>query len=140
MFDKSKTGKLNREEVRALCESIMNEVTPLLGGVTEDDIDQVMRIGGNMATPEITIEEIPTALSTVLALKSNNFRIHDLFKKHDTDNSGMLHTDQLKTLIAEINEGEMPTQEDIDYILKQCDTSGEGHITESQVKAAISAW
>jgi len=30
-FDKSKTGSLMRAEVKELCKTIMNEVTPLLG-------------------------------------------------------------------------------------------------------------
>eukprot|EP00614_Pseudopedinella_elastica_P034546 CAMPEP_0172620388 /NCGR_PEP_ID=MMETSP1068-20121228/103151_1 /TAXON_ID=35684 /ORGANISM="Pseudopedinella elastica, Strain CCMP716" /LENGTH=148 /DNA_ID=CAMNT_0013427625 /DNA_START=219 /DNA_END=665 /DNA_ORIENTATION=- len=118
----------------------MDEVTPLLGGVTEEDIDQVMRLGGNMVKLDIALEEIPTALDAILAIKRDNFRIYDLFKRHDTDKTGKLYPCHLRTLLAEINEGVAPTQEDIDLVIKLCDKSRDGHIVENEIKATLSAW
>jgi Ca2+-binding EF-hand superfamily protein len=138
-FDVSKTGTLSREEVHAMCLSIVEEVAPKVG-VLESDIDVIMRVGGETAHAEITVEEIPAALSAVLALKSENLFIHELFVKYDTDNSGNLPKDQLSNLITELNEGIIPNDNDLDFIIRQCDISGDGAIEEAQIKAAIMGW
>lgn len=55
------------------------------GGVTDEDVDAVMRLGGPSCRPEITYEELPAALGIVMALKSENFQTKDLFDRHDVD-------------------------------------------------------
>jgi hypothetical protein len=138
-FDVSRTGTLNREEVHAMCLAIVEEVAPLVQ-VLDTDIDIIMRVGGTTAKAEITVEEIPDALSAVLALKSENIFIHELFVKYDTDCSGNLPKDQLANLLTELTEGIIPSDEDLNFIIKQCDVSGDGAIEEDQIKAAIMSW
>jgi Ca2+-binding EF-hand superfamily protein len=139
VYNVSKTGSLNREEVHAMCLGIVEEVAPLVQ-VLESDIDIIMRVGGNTAKAEITVEEIPEALSAVLALKSENIFIHELFVKYDTDKLGWLHKDQLKSLLTELTEGVIPDDNDLEFIIKQCDVSGGDTIEESEIKAAIMSW
>ena len=100
----------------------------------------VMRCGGEKVKDEITVKDMPQALSTVLTLKKENFKIHDLFDKHDLDKSGCLPRDELSPLLAELNDGVKPTEKDIDYILQKCDLDGNGRIERDQVKAAIECW
>lgn len=139
-FDASKTGSLNKAEVRNLCESIMNEVTPELGGVTDEDVHTVMCLGGSMATPDLTFNELPKALSALLAIKEENKKIHALYTKYDIDNTGSLSPDQLKPLMAELNDGIIPSMEDIEVVVKQFDVSGDGAVEPAELKAAIAAW
>jgi len=198
-FDASLTGGLNRDEVRKLCETIMNEVTPGLGefyqreqspspvttlparfdgllrstlasigtkdsisrcfwpllslslslsfslcfmpgGVTDEDVDTVMRVGGDNAKPEITAEELPKALAIVMSLKRDNFRVHDLFDKHDKDKSGKLPKEQLVPLLTDLNEGIIPVDADVDFVIAQCDLSGDGCVERAQIKGAIACW
>ena len=118
----------------------MNEVTPQLGGVTDDDVNEIMCLGGDSAKPEVTFEELPTALSTLLAIKTENKRIHELFVKYDFDKSGALSREQLKALMVELNDGIIPTDTDLDYIMKQFDLSGDGQVDPAHLKSAIGAW
>jgi Ca2+-binding EF-hand superfamily protein len=144
-FDKSRTGTLNRDEVRELCISLTHEVAPNIE-VLESDIDMVMRVGGLTIKPEITMEELPVALSSVLALQSENARYHDLFIKYDTDKSGNLPKHQLSNLLTELNEGVAPDEEDLNYILGQFEDftstsdSNSHAVNETDLRAAIISW
>ena len=139
-FDVSKTGDLDAEEVRMLCEAIMNEVTPELGGVTDEDVAEVMCLGGENVKPAVTFDQLPTALSTLLAIKAENKKIYELYEKHDIDSTGSLSKEQLKPMMTELNEGIIPTDEDLDFIIKRFDVSGDGAIQPSELKGVIAAW
>ena len=99
-----------------------------------------MRCGSKNAKDEITTKDMPMALATVLTLKKDQFKIHELFDKHDADASGCLPREELSPLLSEINDGVQPTDKDIDYILAKCDLDGNGRIERDQVKAAIECW
>jgi len=142
-FDHTKTGTLNREEVRNMCQDIVSEVAPNIG-ILDSDIDMVMRVGGETIKAEISVEDIPKALSSVLAIKSENEYFHELFLKYDSDSSGYLPKSQLKGLITEINDGNEPTSSDLDYVLNKFDHLGSifdnGVIHEDLIRAAIIGW
>eukprot|EP00615_Pteridomonas_danica_P009266 CAMPEP_0114360692 /NCGR_PEP_ID=MMETSP0101-20121206/24053_1 /TAXON_ID=38822 ORGANISM="Pteridomonas danica, Strain PT" /NCGR_SAMPLE_ID=MMETSP0101 /ASSEMBLY_ACC=CAM_ASM_000211 /LENGTH=198 /DNA_ID=CAMNT_0001505053 /DNA_START=116 /DNA_END=712 /DNA_ORIENTATION=- len=138
-FDKDGSNSLNHDEVMDMCTTLTNEVAPNIG-VSEEDIDMVMRVGGKTAKAEITHQDIPLALSAVLALKKENIFLHELFIKYDVDKSNSLPKDQLSNLLTEFNDGIRPTSDDIDYIIDQCDISGTHAIEENEIKGAITAW
>ena len=139
-FDHSNTGALNEAEVRSLCEGIMNEVTPQLGGVTDEDVKEVMCLGGATAKPEVTLEELPKALSAVLAIKAENKKLHALYQKHDLDQSGSLDKSQLKPMLTELNDGIIPSEADLDFIVGRFDLNGDGSIGPTELRNAIAAW
>lgn len=138
-YDKSKTGTLNRDEVREMCKGIVADVCPL-AEVLESDVDSIMRVAGDRANEVVTIQEIPDALSVILALKSESIFNHELFVKWDTDKTGTLNKNQLAGFVTEITEGVIPDESDLDYMIQQCDVSGDGAIEEAQIKAAMMAW
>mmetsp|Transcript_36362 Transcript_36362/g.66563 ORF Transcript_36362/g.66563 Transcript_36362/m.66563 type:complete len:267 (+) Transcript_36362:55-855(+) len=139
-FDASKTGSLSNEEVKKLMETILCEVTPMMGGVTDEDVLHVMRIGGETVKPEITYEELPLALSVLLATKAENMRIYELFTQHDTDGTGKLPIDQLKAFMTSVNEGIIPLEREMSFVISQFDKSGDGAIELPELRAAVAAW
>ncbi|KAH8050011.1 hypothetical protein JL720_15480 [Aureococcus anophagefferens] len=101
-FDATKTGALNRE-VKALTGHILKSTAGDAAVVVSDeDIDEIMKIGSNCKA-EITLRDIPMALSVIEAINEKNAEVGELFK-YDTDASGALPYAQLKPLLAEINE------------------------------------
>lgn len=140
-YDVSKTGSLSREEVRALATDMCNKYTPLVGGITDSDVDMIMRCGGENTKDELFAEEFPMALSVMMAVRDDSANFHTLFLRHDKDNTGFLPADQLATLLSEVNDGLPPGPSDVKYILKQCEPRGKDDpISESQVKCAIACW
>jgi Ca2+-binding EF-hand superfamily protein len=138
-YDADRSNSLNHAEVLEMCLSIAGSVAPNIP-ITDADVEMVMRVGGPTAKAEITAADIPAALSAVLALKSENEFLHNLFVKYDHDQSGYLPRHQLSEFLTEINDGFIPCSFDLDYILEQCDLSHDGGIHEAEIKAATTAW
>jgi Ca2+-binding EF-hand superfamily protein len=141
-YDVSKTGTLSREEVRRMAEDfLIGEETQLIGGITDDDIDMIMRCSGDDTSTDIRAEDMPLAVAVMMAVRDDNANFHQLFQRHDKDNSGVLPADQLTNLLAEINDGIPPNAGDVAYILKQCEPRGrEDPISEAQLKSAMACW
>lgn len=139
-FDESRTGSLLKDEVKELMQTVMVDAAPMMGGVSDADVDHVMRIGGDTVKPEITYEELPLAISILLATEAENVRLHELFLQHDTDKTGKLPKGQLKTFMTEFNSGVEPFEKDLKYIIAQFDVSGDGAIELPELKAAVASW
>ena len=169
-YDATKTGTLNHEEVKAMVSELLTVWTPLVGGVTDEEVDLIMRIGGETAKPEITVEELPLALSGMVALKETNQGLTELFAKYDTasddgsvffarfspgnvqisdpvvlgrydtDTSGHLPVDQLSGLLTEINDNIPVREQDVEFIVKQVTVDKTTGITLVELKAAIASW
>lgn len=140
-YDVSKTGTLSREEVLKFAADILTEYTPLVGGLTDEDVDMIMRCGGDNVKPELTAEEVPNALAVMAQIKQDNHLLVQLFTEFDVDRTGSLPCDQLSALLAKINGGTKPDPSDVDYILNQCEPRGKSDpIALVQLKAAVACW
>lgn len=144
-YDKSKTGTLSKEEVRALATDLCNRGAPLVGPggliLTDADVEFIMRAGGENTSEELKAEDLPAALAVMIAVREDAANFHSLFLKHDRDASGLLPPDQLATLLSEVNDGIAPTPSELQYILNQCEPRGkDAPIPESQLKCAVACW
>lgn len=140
-YDKSKTGSLSRAEVKAMAKELCNKYTPLVGGITDEDVEFIMRAGGENTKEELRAEDLPFALAVMMAVREDSANFHDLFLRHDMDKSGVLPADQLTSLLSEVNDGQAPAGSDVSYILNQCEPRGKDDpIPEAQLKCAIACW
>lgn len=120
---------------------LCNKYTPLVGGITDDDVDMIMRCGGDDTKAELYYKDLPMALAIMMAVREDSANFHELFLRHDTDKSGRLRADQLAALLSEVNDGQTPGPSDVNYILRQCEPRGKDDpILESQLKSAIACW
>lgn len=139
--DKTKTGSLNREEVRTMAQEFLTKYTPHVGGLTDADVTLIMRLGGSTVAEEISYAELPNAIGVMTAIAAANKDLIELFQKYDKDSSGALPAHQLSALLAEVNEGKAPREEDVDFILKQCEPRGVADpIQLDNLKAALACW
>lgn len=140
-YDKSKSGTLTRDEVRALAEALLTEYTPLVGGLTDIDLDLIMMCGGADCKVEVTAEDLPGALAVMMAVKDVSKELHELFEKYDKDGTGTLSSDQLNDFLTEMNGGEALAGAEVDYILLQLQPRDKADpIKEDQLKAALGCW
>lgn len=124
-----------------MAKDMLNEFTPLVGGLTDEDIDLIMRCGGDNVKPELTLDEIPNALAVMGFLKEANKEVVELFQRFDVDKSGELPADQLKALLKEVNGGVDPLESDLYFILKQCEPRASADpIKLDQLKPALACW
>lgn len=139
-YDSSMKGSLDKNGAKDVSEKMMKGMNLDLPDLTDADVDQVMRMGGAIATPEVTYDEIPQALSIVLALRPESSRIHSLFSKYEDGESGKLGKSMLMPLLGELNDGILPTPEDMEYIDKKFHVSSDEDVEEAQLKAAVEGW
>lgn len=140
-YDKSHTGVLSRQEVKEMATKILGRYAPELGGLEFEEIDLIMMCGGDTVQPELRAEELPGALAIICRIKEENENLVRLFRKYDVDKSGDLPASQLKPLLQEVYDGIEPPEDDIAYILRQCEPRGaEDPIKQDQLKAALACW
>lgn len=139
-YDSSMKGSLDTNQAKDVSEKLMKGMNLDVPDLTDADVDQVMRMGGAIYTPEVTYDEIPQALSIVLALRPESSRIHSLFTKYEDGESGKLGKSMLMPLLGELNDGILPTSEDMEYIDKRFHVSSDEDVDEAQLKAAIEGW
>jgi Ca2+-binding EF-hand superfamily protein len=135
-------GTLDRDKVRKMCEILFHDIDPQLGLVTEEDVDEVMMIGemnSKEADHHITVNEIPKALSTIMAIKKDKQKIHDLFLRHDVDGSKCLSSEEISELLSEINDGIIPSKDDIQFIIDKCG-GPKASVDLAHLKPAIEMW
>lgn len=64
-----------------------------------------------------------------------------IFRKYDVDKSSRLEEKEVKNLLRDMNIGKEPSQEELDFIFKLCDTKcSNGAIDFSELADAIAAW
>ena len=139
-YDATNTGTLNKDEVKALTEAMLTEFTASVGGVTDDDIELIMRIGGTTAKAEVTAEELPLAISAMVSVRQANEGLVELFDKYDVDRTGRLPEAQLKGLLTEINDDVEVPAEDVAYVINQVTVDKATGICLRELKAAIACW
>lgn len=140
-YDVSKTGSLSREEVKRLAQEWLTEFTPFVGGVSDEDVDMIMRCGGENVKKEVTMSELPKALAVMASIKEHNKSLVELFNKFDVDQTGSLPADQLKSLLKEVSGGVEVDESDVNYILMQCEPrNAKDPIGMNQLKAALACW
>mmetsp|Transcript_125963 Transcript_125963/g.352697 ORF Transcript_125963/g.352697 Transcript_125963/m.352697 type:complete len:203 (+) Transcript_125963:67-675(+) len=68
-------------------------------------------------------------------------KLGDIFRAYDRDKTSRLEPNDVKKLLRDINNGEEPSQEEMDFIFKTCDNKCEnGAIDFSELKSAIESW
>jgi Ca2+-binding EF-hand superfamily protein len=135
-------GRLDRDKIRKMCEILFHDIDPALGTVTEEDVDEVMMIGemsSKEADHHITVDEIPKALSTIMAIKKDKQKIHDLFLRHDVDGSKCLSSAEISELLSELNDGIIPSKSDVEFIIDKCGGPN-ASVSLAHLKPAIEIW
>eukprot|EP00448_Togula_jolla_P008786 CAMPEP_0170595788 /NCGR_PEP_ID=MMETSP0224-20130122/14752_1 /TAXON_ID=285029 /ORGANISM="Togula jolla, Strain CCCM 725" /LENGTH=255 /DNA_ID=CAMNT_0010919999 /DNA_START=72 /DNA_END=837 /DNA_ORIENTATION=+ len=71
-------------------------------------------------------------------------KIRKIFERFDTNKSGKLEGNQVKNLLNELKKTETPpgvaTDEEVEFILKVSDQSGDGGIDLPEMETALRAW
>merc|ERR1719321_1673973 len=56
-----------------------NKYTPLVGGIRDEDVDMIMRCGGDNTSTELLAADLPLALSVMMAVREDSENFHQLF-------------------------------------------------------------
>lgn len=144
-YDKDGTEALDAEQLRKLATDVLNEYTPLVGGITDDDIELILRLGqpwneGGTVRTSITRAEVPTALAVMSLIKEHNKHLVELFEKYDKNKDETLPAEDLAKCLREVNGDVDVTAEDVKHILYLCGVKEGEHIKLAQFKSALCYW
>jgi hypothetical protein len=71
-------------------------------------------------------------------------KLTELFKRYDTNNSGKLEKDQINAILTDIDfstpPGTPPTEDELEFIIKVGDRSGDGCIERKEFENSLIAW
>lgn len=71
-------------------------------------------------------------------------KVNRTIKKYDSDNSGTLNREQLIKLLTDTDfstpKGTRPTDEEVDWIMKVADKSGDQRIDNTELQEAMACW
>lgn len=131
LYDKSETGKMNREEVGALLTAIKREDLGEPDAIVDEKlVDQIISKFDVTKDGEIERTELLPAVKKYRALLRHKGKLEELFKRHDTDHSGRLSPEQLLSLLKELAAEKglyTPTVDgDVAFILSRCDEDHSG--------------
>ena len=124
-YDESKTGSLSRSEAAALARDLLKE------DLGEEEIDLMMRVAGKRCDTEITLEELPRALSVVERFRNYHKYLHELFAEQNFDET--VSQQQVRDFLSGL------TAKDLAYVMHQIGDTGPAIPTE-RLKAALVCW
>lgn len=157
LYDTSKTGKMSREEMRALLTAVKRDALKEPGGsgnrsskeeisasvaVSEELLDEVFLYADVSQDGQIEKQHLLAAIKKYKCLLLEREGLKELFAKHDRDKSGDLDESQLLTLLQEIAPAphKHADEGDAQFIMARCDVTRSGTITWAELKPAIATW
>ena len=143
--DSDGSGELTHEQVGAM---VVNICTQEMDGKVLTDGELKSAVGFIFLAADadkggtIDQEELEPAVTawvtwTDMALGT---KANDLFKEFDTDQTGNLTKEQLTNLLTKLNDGTVPTEAEVETVVKKADKRGNGVIDMEEVTPAIAIW
>ena len=143
-YDATKTGKMNREELRNLMTAVKQEVTSDPAAIVkESNMEKIISWYDLSGDGQIERTELLPAIKKYKSLLKHEVYITELFAKHDADHSGTLPHDQLLTLLNEVAvsmKWRGATEGDAEFVMARCDDDKSGTITLDELGPSIATW
>mmetsp|Transcript_98032 Transcript_98032/g.184295 ORF Transcript_98032/g.184295 Transcript_98032/m.184295 type:complete len:642 (+) Transcript_98032:59-1984(+) len=144
-YDVNHSEALDTGELKKLATDVLNEFTPMVGGVTDDDIELILRLGqpwneGGATRKVISRAEVPKALAVMSLIKEHNKHLVELFERYDKNKDETLPFEDLQTCLREVNGGVDVAADDVKHILYLCGVKEGQAIKLNQFKSALCYW
>mmetsp|Transcript_13459 Transcript_13459/g.18426 ORF Transcript_13459/g.18426 Transcript_13459/m.18426 type:complete len:199 (-) Transcript_13459:230-826(-) len=140
-YDVNRSGTLDSKQLTQLLTEL-NKGSPPSAEERDFILNTADGVSGNK-NKEIDKNELMVAIDAWKSYVDNKELIHSYFDKYDTNRSGVLERDQLQKLLTDLDEGKVPKDEDINYILYQADRK-DGKINRAinkhELMYAIALW
>mmetsp|Transcript_55268 Transcript_55268/g.129341 ORF Transcript_55268/g.129341 Transcript_55268/m.129341 type:complete len:190 (+) Transcript_55268:196-765(+) len=139
-WDEGRSGNLTFAEVSKWLSAVSNGKVP-----TDDEVKWVICMANRKQTTDfenVAIEPnaFQRALEAWMSYNECKSEIETVFDKFDSDKSGGLDREQLRNLLTELNGGEAPNSQEVDFVLMHADVIGNGVVTKPELAKAVSVW
>jgi len=142
-YDVSKTGFLDKNECKKFLQDAAKGQQPTDEEVTF--VIQSVHVSSNRDGKGITMSEMSIALDIWRTWEQTKPEMQNYMHKYDTNESGKLELDQLKSLLTDLNEGIPPSDEEVKWVMDVSDGKVEGvektgGVNITELHGAIVLW
>ena len=137
-FDANHDGKLQPDELKSLVKWLNQEREP-----TEEEmgfIYHAVHPEGVGPDYEMSRTELQVAAMTYQSYATDQDFINRTLTKYDTNHDGKLDREEVINMLTELNNGNAPLPEEVEYVFENSDWDHSGTLTRTEIKVAISAW
>ncbi|XP_060577956.1 calmodulin-beta-like [Ruditapes philippinarum] len=128
LFDKDGDGKITTKELGTVMKSLGHNPTE---AELQDMINEVDADGNGT----VDFSEFLTMIEKTMKEADIDQKILDAFREFDKDGNGFISAAELRQVMT--NLGEKLTDEEVDEIMKEADTDGDGQINYKEFAAML---
>lgn len=147
-YDKDNSGCLSSSELQPFLHAVSKDLYGNGVAVSQDDVNFVLAVCKNkkaMLQSGVTIkkDELFGALSVWDCYMQQAKDIDYLFNRYDTDQSGQLDKEELRSLLGDLGKKhgfDPPTEVELEYIFHEADTWRDGCIERLELAKAVAAY
>jgi Ca2+-binding EF-hand superfamily protein len=135
---KNKNSTLNRDELERILTYLSTQTTG--SSPTGAEVDFIFVLSDRNGDGRLELGELSTAL---IAWKSYGLRrewLEDMMRKYDRNQTGKLEKLELKLYLTDLNEGIVPTEAEVQWVLSEADLMGDGAIRMQGLDMATQSW
>lgn len=143
MFDKSKSGGIDRAEVSPMLEQCSLEVYGKEVQPSADDIEFLFRLCCKSPNAEIKRGEVLQVIDAWKEMINSKEAVSRALQSHDDDGSGTINSSELLSLLNEVKDQDhiqVIPPEVLDWIFSKADVSGTGVLTGMEIARAYCAY
>ena len=140
-YDINGNGTLDKYELKEMMVKLNGGKMP-----PQSDVETVLAQCDSCGDGKLDATELETVIPLWMALIKERVYISSVFDKYDKDNSGGLTEAELRLFLADLNQGEEPSDEEIQYVITQAELkasrngAADGVVGRSELTAAVEMW
>eukprot|EP01006_Ploeotia_vitrea_P056171 TRINITY_DN68072_c8_g5_i1.p1 TRINITY_DN68072_c8_g5~~TRINITY_DN68072_c8_g5_i1.p1 ORF type:complete len:194 (+),score=18.24 TRINITY_DN68072_c8_g5_i1:39-620(+) len=140
-YDLDHSHYLEREELARLLTD-MNDGHPPTDGELQWVLYSADKSDGSL-NGKVNRKEVKEGIKAWKSFRDNRSEIDAIFNKYDVSHSGSLNESELQAVLTDLNDGERPTTEEVQWVLRKADQADgvtNGGVDKTELTAAISLW
>mmetsp|Transcript_34686 Transcript_34686/g.90525 ORF Transcript_34686/g.90525 Transcript_34686/m.90525 type:complete len:201 (-) Transcript_34686:341-943(-) len=138
-YDTNNSGKLEREQLIKLLTDL-DISTPEGQEPSEEEVNHVLKEADVAGDGCIGLEELQTAVVSWETFVNKRQEMEALVEKYDKSGTGKLERDELKAMLTDLNAGKPVSEQEVDWVLNECDVMGDGAISKLELVKATAIW
>lgn len=135
-YDSAGKGYINQRELRELLKTLSGPSEP----VEPAEVNWIMFIADKDKDSRIVPGDIPAVKAALIAYLKARRRVRKVFDKYDISRDGILHRNEVKNMLVDLNDGLSIGEDELTWVLDNTSKFRAGALAKPEVEGAISFW
>ena len=138
-YDTNRSGKLEREQIAKLLTD-RDYSSPVGTPPSDYELDFIVKLGDRSGDGCVERRELEIALIAWKTYTRQREKLEELIEKYDKSGTGKLEKEELKMYLTDLNDGNPPTDEEVEWVMSEADFMGDGAIRTQEIMMATQSW